>query len=202
MHGIWCFYIKRRALIVKHKLRLDDRGTVEMIQENIYIQYFCVFKSFTTRRAFDPSLFVDIRKRLGGEEFDSFNKLVIEKAEQLKPHQSRIKSKYTDKSDDDETSSKPNQGTLKADATVADQEIRFPTDLNLLSISRENLERMIDLLYDAKKDQKKPRDYRRKARKEYLTLSKKRRKGKNKTEFGSKIDVSEVDGFCRVDRFS
>jgi hypothetical protein len=27
------------ALIVKHKLRLDDRGTIEMIQENIYIQY-------------------------------------------------------------------------------------------------------------------------------------------------------------------
>ncbi len=79
------------ALIVKHKLRLDDRGTVEMIQENIYIQYFCGFKSFTTKRAFDPSLFVDIRKRLGGEEFDKFNQLVIEKAEELKPHQARIK---------------------------------------------------------------------------------------------------------------
>jgi len=25
------------ALIVKHKLNLDDRGTVEMIQENIYL---------------------------------------------------------------------------------------------------------------------------------------------------------------------
>lgn len=29
-----------------------------------------------------------------------------------------------------------------------------------------------------------------------------RGKDKNKTEFGSKVDVSEVDGFCRVDRFS
>jgi hypothetical protein len=274
------------ALIVKHKLRLDDRGTVEMIQENIYIQYFCGFKSFTTKKAFDPSLFVDIRKRLGGEEFDSFNKLVIERAEQLKPHQSCIKSKDTGKGDDEWAPPKPNRGTLKADATVADQEIKFPTDLNLLSIGRENLERMIDLLYDAKKDKKKPRDYRRKARKEYLNLTKKRRKGKkvlrrgirvqlqfvardlrlikelmenpdregrlshrdnelfgtikkvheqqqwmydnkknsvpdrivnifqpwvrpmvrgkdkNKTEFGSKVDVSEVDGFCRVDRFS
>lgn len=279
------------ALIVKHKLRLDDRGTVEMIQENIYIQYFCGFKSFTTKKAFDPSLFVDIRKRLGGEEFDGFNKVVIERAEQLKPHQSRIKRKDTDKDKDKEDngeglSSNPNRGTLKADATVADQEIKFPTDLNLLSISRENLERMIDILYDANQDKKKPRDYRRKARKEYLNLTKKRRKGKkllrrglkaqlqfvardlrilktlmekpdreqrldernnklldtitkvyeqqkwmydnkknsvpdrivnifqpwvrpmvrgkdkNKTEFGSKIDVSEVNGFCRVDRFS
>lgn len=268
------------ALIVKHKLRLDDRGTIEMIQENIYIQYFCGFKSFTTKKAFDASLFVDIRKRLGGKEFDSFNKLVIEKAEQVKPHQSRIKSK------NDDDSPKPNRGTLKADATIADQEIKFPTDINLLSIGRENLERMIDLLYNANKGEKKPRDYRRKARKEYLNVSKKRRKStkiirkgikaqlqfvardlrildalkqnsdkqqelsqrdielletitkvyeqqkwmydnkkksvpdrivnifqpwvrpmvrgkdKNKTEFGAKVDVSEVDGFCRVDRFS
>ena len=268
------------ALIVKHKLRLDDRGTIEMIQENIYIQYFCGFKSFTTKKAFDASLFVDIRKRLGGKEFDRFNKLVIEKSEQIKPPQSRIKSK------NDDDSSKPNRGTLKADATIADQEIKYPTDINLLSIGRENLERMIDLLYNANKVEKKPRDYRRKARKEYLNITKKRRKGtkiirkgikaqlqfvardlrildalkqnsdkqqelsqrdiellktitkvyeqqkwmydnkkksvpdrivnifqpwvrpmvrgkdKNKTEFGSKVDVSEVDGFCRIDRFS
>jgi len=28
------------AIIVKHKLGLDDRGCVEMISENIYLQYF------------------------------------------------------------------------------------------------------------------------------------------------------------------
>jgi hypothetical protein len=28
------------ALIVKHKFNLDDRGTIEMIKENIYLQYF------------------------------------------------------------------------------------------------------------------------------------------------------------------
>jgi len=47
-------------------------------------------------------------------------------------------------------------------------EIKFPADINLLSIGRENLERMIDLLYDAKHDKKKPRDCRRKARQAYL----------------------------------
>jgi hypothetical protein len=35
------------ALIVKHKLGLDDR-TIEMIQENIYLQYFCGLPCFTT----------------------------------------------------------------------------------------------------------------------------------------------------------
>lgn len=28
------------AIIVKHKLSLDDRGTVAMISENMYLQYF------------------------------------------------------------------------------------------------------------------------------------------------------------------
>ncbi|WP_159523633.1 transposase [Sunxiuqinia indica] len=53
------------ALIVKHKLGGDDRGTIEMIQENIYLQYFCGLPSFTTQPVFDASLFVDIKKRLG-----------------------------------------------------------------------------------------------------------------------------------------
>ena len=93
------------ALIVKHKLGFDDRGTVEMIQENIYLQYFCGLKSFTIEKVFDPSLFVDIRKRLGGKEFDDFNQLVIEKSEQLKPYQARIKRKGKPNKQDDDPSS-------------------------------------------------------------------------------------------------
>ena len=37
------------ALIIKHKLGLDDRGTVAMISENIYLQYFCGLKSFQVK---------------------------------------------------------------------------------------------------------------------------------------------------------
>jgi hypothetical protein len=167
------------AIIVKHKLRLDDRGTVEMIKENIYLQYFCGLKSFTTKRVFDPSLFVDIRKRLGGEEFDKFNKLVIDKSELIKPHQARIKrkSKSDNKRNDSNTDAdSANRGTLKIDATVADQELKFPTDVDLLNISRENLERIIDLLYNSSCDGVKPRTYKRIARKKYLGFSMKRRK--------------------------
>jgi hypothetical protein len=40
-----------------------------------------------------------------------------------------------------------NRGTLKVDATVADQEVTYPTDLKLLNAARENLERITDLLY-------------------------------------------------------
>lgn len=81
------------ALIIKHKMNLDDRGTVSMIQENIYMQYFCGLEGFTINRVFDPSLFVDIRRRMGNEEFDKFNCIVINASEDIKPHQSRIKKK-------------------------------------------------------------------------------------------------------------
>jgi len=53
------------ALIIKHKLKLDDRGTIEMIQENPYMQYFLGLSGLSSKRVFDASLFVVIRKRLG-----------------------------------------------------------------------------------------------------------------------------------------
>ncbi len=296
------------ALIIKHKLRLDDRGTIEMIKENIYLQYFCGLEQFTTKAVFDPSLFVDIRKRLGGEEFEKFNRHIIEESERLKPHQARIIKKDKSKEDkqekpgQDQQANFPNQdekadkadepqqeyvnkGTLKIDATVADQEIKYPNDVALLNDSRLQLERMIGELYEESIDGKRPRLYPRKARQDYLNFSKKRRKSKkeirrevksqlqyvrrdlkiidkmlskkrtrnlsdddlimldvikkiydqqkwmydhkthsvenrivslhqwwvrpmvrgkdkNKVEFGAKINVSEVNGFCRIDQFS
>ena len=182
------------ALIIKHKLGLDDRGTIEMIQENIYLQYFCGLPGFTTRPVFDPSLFVDIRKRLGSEEFDKFNQLVIDKSEGLKPHQSRIKKTGLDKDNEGSgsTPSPKNKGTLKVDASVADQEITYPTDLKLLNEARENLERLIDLLYIKESDKSKPRDYRRVARKTYLSVAKKKRKTKKEIRRGIKSQLQYV----------
>jgi IS5 family transposase len=52
------------ALIIKHMKKLDDRGTIEEIQENPYMQFFVGLKEFTTEPVFDPSLFVEIRKRI------------------------------------------------------------------------------------------------------------------------------------------
>ena len=81
------------AIIVKHKLGLDDRGTVAMISENIYLQYFCGLKSFQTAAPFHPTVFVDIRKGMGSSEFDLWNTLIIEKADSLKPKSKQIISK-------------------------------------------------------------------------------------------------------------
>lgn len=55
------------ALIVKERLGTSDRETVAQIQENPYLQFFLGFREFKTTRPFDPSLFVQFRKRLGLE---------------------------------------------------------------------------------------------------------------------------------------
>ena len=65
------------------------------------------------------------------------------------------------------------------DATVAPGDIKYPTDINILNKSRENLEKMIDKLHEPDISKKrKPRTYREKARKDYLAIEKKRRKPK------------------------
>ena len=48
-----------------HLKAKDDRGIIEMIQENQYLQYFLGFDHFSSKPVFDPSLFVSIRKHLG-----------------------------------------------------------------------------------------------------------------------------------------
>jgi hypothetical protein len=52
------------AMIIKHKLNLGDEETIQMIQENPYMQYMCGLPEYTTKPVFDPSLFVTIRKRM------------------------------------------------------------------------------------------------------------------------------------------
>ncbi len=64
----------------------------------------------------------------------------------------------TEKSDPEK---KPtHQGKLILDATVAEQAIRYPTDLSLLNEAREFSEQIIDLLYAQSALTKKPRTYR------------------------------------------
>ena len=81
-----------------------------------------------------------------------------------------ISDKATENANEDKKS-----GTLIIDATVAEQAIRYPIDLGLLNESREISEKIIDELYSQSDLNKKPRTYRRKARKAYLAIVKQRR---------------------------
>jgi hypothetical protein len=194
------------ALLVKHIEGLSDEDTIQYIQENIYAQYFVGLSSFQIEPVFVPSLFVEIRKRLGEQGSARLNDLMILQARQLKAIKHRRKSSKKDKGQDSGQGHPPaqeaqgeaetgpekeppaNQGTLLLDATVAPLHIAYPTDTRLLSEGRRHSELLIDRLYGSHKKlwPKKPRTYRREARKAFISFSKKKRK--------SAKDIRKVTG--------
>lgn len=70
------------SLIIKHMCDLSDREVVQQIQENIYMQYFIGYSSFSDEEPFDPSLFVEFRKRLGIEQINAINEKILRMANQ------------------------------------------------------------------------------------------------------------------------
>lgn len=161
------------ALIIKHIEKLDDRGVILSIQENPYMQFFVGLQEFSPHPLFDPSLFVEIRKRIGANVFDTLNTELIKAA----THKDDEKHK---KKQNDDNELPPNKGKLQADATVADQYIAYPTDNGLLNECRKQCEKIIDKLYE-KNDKKgtKPRTYRRVMDKTFLSYSKTKKKRKS-----------------------
>ena len=68
-----------------------------------------------------------------------------------------------------------NQGKMLVDATCAPADIAYPIDLSLLNDAREKLEGVIDTLHEPQRGTcRKPRTYRKKARKHYLAVAKQR----------------------------
>ncbi|NRB63783.1 MAG: transposase [Saprospiraceae bacterium] len=65
------------ALLIKHIEDLSDEDTITYIQENIYAQFFVSFSTFQAKPIFAPSLFVEIRHRLGFEGSQNLNDEVI-----------------------------------------------------------------------------------------------------------------------------
>lgn len=161
------------ALIIKHIEKLDDRGVIAAIQENIYMQYFVGLKEFTPHPVFDPSLFVNIRKRVGHEVFDLLN------VELIKSVSDKTDKKHIEKDKCENGNTPKNKGKMQADATVADQYITYPTDNGILNQSRKQCEKLIDKLYRLdNKEGVKPKTYRRVVDTAYLNYSKKKKKSK------------------------
>jgi IS5 family transposase len=194
------------AMIIKHKMKLDDRETIEAIRENMFMQYFLGLSEYKYEDVFDRSLFTTLRYRLGTEKFDAMTRQIILRSENKRDAaeedlndsgndmtMNKIGSdieeyniKGAEGSEGTGTKEKPakNKGKLIMDATVADQMIAYPTDLGLLARSREESERLIDELCKELNIKNKPRTYRRKARKEYLNLAKKKNKSKKEIRKG------------------
>ena len=161
------------ALIIKHMEKLDDRGVIAAISENPYMQFFIGLKEFIPHPVFDPSLFVELRKRVGADVFDLLNTKLIMAISKDNGDNS------TNDTDHTQDPPVPNKGKLQMDATVADQYITYPTDSKILNASRRESEGMIDKLYAKNNKQGvKPRTYRRKINTQFLTYSKKKNKSK------------------------
>lgn len=84
-----------------------------------------------------------------------------------------------------------NSGTLLLDATIAEQQIEYPTDLKLLNESRGQLERMIQQVCK-EGNLHQPRMYKNNARKQYLTLAKKKKKTKKQIRKGLRSQLQYV----------
>ena len=153
------------ACIIQAEYGYSDEETALQIQENPYLQYFCGYPGYDDEKLpFDPSLMVYFRKRLTPEVLGEINEMILREA---KARQSKeIKSEDHDDSDHD-SGQDGNSGTMIVDATCAPSNIRYPQDVSLLNEARENAEKLLDVLHDPT-DGKKPRTYRKRARKDYL----------------------------------
>jgi len=190
------------SMIIKHMCDLSDRETVQQIQENIYMQYFLGYSSFCDEEPFDPSLFVDFRMRLGIAEINEINeKILASKRQDAKPDRDDKPeggNENTVTSDNAMTSESPppqvtHKGKLITDATACPQDIAYPTDLNLLNDAREKSEELIDVLYDLRYHDKKPRTYREIARKLYLQTAQKKVKSKKEIRKAVRRQLSYLE---------
>ena len=175
------------ALIIKHFKQMSDEDIIEEIQENPYLQYFLGYSSYQLKPCFDSSLFVTIRRRLSARAIEAINEVFVLKVKELEAIESEKKrsrkppqspkggSRQTTLPGITETT---NKGKLIVDATIAPSNIKYPTDLDLLNDSREISEQLIDKLYSNGQYEQKPRTYRRLARRDYLNVIKKKRKGR------------------------
>jgi IS5 family transposase len=164
------------ALIIKERLQITDRETVEQICENPYLQYFLGFAGYTDEEPFHHTSMVHFRKRFDKEALAQINELIVQKSLQNE------QDEETTRKDPPEDNTPPsNQGKLLVDATCTPGDITYPTDLKLLNEAREKTEEIIDCMHGPLIGERpKPRTYRKKARKDYLALIKQKRPGYKK----------------------
>ena len=173
------------ALFIQWRLGVTDEETVNQIQENPSMQYFCGFYSYTTAKPFDSSLMVHFRKRITEEKmkeiteeaFAAEAKKAIEEESNEDDSDGGGTATGGDTGNDGASHKSTNKGTMLLDATCYPADIKYPTDIGLLNHARELTERIIDELHEQIKRPgvEKPRTYREVARKDYLRFAKKRK---------------------------
>ena len=103
------------ALIIREKLLISDRETVEQIRENPYLQYFIGQSSYSNELAFDPSPGVHFRQRISWNLINKVNERLVEKMRSTTP------IKPEKEKDSDAKNELSNRGKLIIDATCAER---------------------------------------------------------------------------------
>jgi len=156
-------------------------------------QYFIGYGEYREEEPFEASMMVHFRKRLNLGELGEINEMIHRRdRERRKPKGAgektggsgcsgdadSIKHSTEGSSDGDGDEENPNKGKLIVDASCTPADIRYPTDLSLLNEAREKSEGIIDRLHEPLRgEQKKPRTYRERARRDYLKAAKRRNVG-------------------------
>ncbi len=65
------------ALIIKEKLGISDRETVEQIKENPYLQYFIGMSDYSNEAPFEPSMMVHFRERINMDFVKKINQKMV-----------------------------------------------------------------------------------------------------------------------------
>ena len=173
------------ALMVKEILGCSDRETVEAIAENPYIQFFLGMPGFSVAAPFDASSMTHFRTRFGDTMIRKANELLVSTQKDIDCTQTK------------DVTPKPNEGTLIIDATCAPEDMRYPTDLGLLNDVRTFTEALVTLLWHSPtlvrhEGEKKPRTYRREARREFLSVVRCRKIKENFLRKGLRKQI----GYC------
>lgn len=170
------------ALLIKERLNLTDRETVEQITENPYLQCFLGLMEYQDEPPFDPSMMTHFRKRFDKDILAEINESIVQQA--ITETNSPDVSKANDddnRSDGDDNDTPANKGKLIVDATCTPADIAYPTDLSLVNEAREKSEEILDVLHEPFIGiRPKPRTYRQKARKAYLAVAKQKKPGVKK----------------------
>lgn len=167
------------ALIIKERLGITDGETVMQIAENPYLQYFLGLHEYRQEPLFDPSMMVHFRSRFGQGDYRRINDKIIGDA--TGHGQPGLQDPGEDGQSGQQGRQATNEGKLLVDATCMPADITYPTDLKLLNEAREKCEGYIDKLHAPHVGKrKKPRDYRRKARRQYLAVAKQKKPGMRK----------------------
>ena len=165
------------ALIIKQRLNCSDEWTVRHVSENPYLQYFLGLKEYTSKCPFGASTMVEFRKRFPEKTIEALL------AASVPEHDSNDDDLHgnngtggSSENEVQEGSQKcTNSGTLLMDATCCPADVAFPQDFQLLNKAREKLETLIDTICEVNRLHK-PRMRREQARRDYLRLSKSKKR--------------------------